>query len=84
VILSRDQLLEIMRSPRFHIDEGRRTEVRVVAVGEESAVVTDRWHGSGIAPDGATFADDHRCTFVWARRGGRWKLLLEQCTAIAR
>jgi uncharacterized protein (TIGR02246 family) len=84
LVVGREELLEVIRSPRFHIDEGSRTEARVVAIGEESAVVADRWRGSGTLPDGGPFRDDHRCTFVWARRAGRWQLLLEQCTPIAR
>lgn len=81
-VVTREQLLEVIRSPKFHIDEGSRTDARVVALHDESAVVADRWRGYGTLPDGGSFRDDHRCTFVWARRGGRWKLLLEQSTAI--
>ena len=78
----RSLLMDIIRSPRYQIQEGTRTEVQIVPLGQDGVVITDHWRGHGIRPDGGTFNDEARSTFVWARRVGEWKLVLGQSTNI--
>lgn len=81
-ILERPTLLEIIRSPGYKIHEGARSDVKAIALGAGAAVVLHRWTGTGTAPDGRTFKDDHRCIMVCARRDGVWQVVVEQCSPI--
>jgi uncharacterized protein (TIGR02246 family) len=82
-VLDRASILAIIRSPTFRLERGTRTEVTISALGQDTAIMTDRWQGSG-SYDGKPFTDDHRCSFVCVHRDGRWLVAWEHCSAIAR
>jgi uncharacterized protein (TIGR02246 family) len=79
LVLDRQAILAIVRSPSYHLDQGRRTEVVVRAVGPEAAVVRHRYQGAG-SFEGTSFTDDHRCVMVWEKHAGAWRLVMEQCS----
>jgi hypothetical protein len=81
-VLDRQKILSIIRSPRYHLFVGARTEVGVTPLGTDSAVVHSRWKGEG-SYEGQGFHDDHRCTTILLRREGRWQVILEHCSAIS-
>ena len=79
LVLDRDAILAVIRSPSYRLDRGVRTEVVVRAVGHEAAVVRHRYQGAG-AFDGNSFTDDHRGVMVWEKHAGEWRLVMEQCS----
>ena len=80
-VLDRATILGIIRSPSYRLERGTRTEVRITLLGRDTAVRVDRWQGSG-SYQGTPFTDDHRCTAVWVRRDGAWRVAWEHCSAI--
>ena len=80
-VLRRASVLEIVRSPDYRLDRGARTEVELQPLGADVVAVRHRWRGAG-AYLGKTFEDDHRCVTMCVRRGGRWLVASEQCSAI--
>ncbi|MGH9872816.1 MAG: nuclear transport factor 2 family protein [Pyrinomonadaceae bacterium] len=78
-MLDRQAILKIIRSPSYHLDSGTRTEVIIKPVGEDAAVVVHRSQAEGKL-EGKSFKDDHRCTMLCVRRGGEWRVILEQCS----
>jgi uncharacterized protein (TIGR02246 family) len=79
LVLDRQAILAIVRSPSYRLDHGTRTEVVVRAVGREAAVVRHRYQGAG-SYEGTSFTDDHRCVMVWEKHAGEWRLVMEQCS----
>ena len=79
LVLDRQAILGIIRSPSYRLDHGARTEVVVRALGRDAAVVRDRWQGAG-SFEGTSFTDDHRCVRVWEKQAGEWRLVMEQCS----
>jgi uncharacterized protein (TIGR02246 family) len=79
LVLDRQAILAIIRSPGYRLDQGTRTEVVVRAVGPEAAVVRHRYQGAG-SFEGTSFTDDHRCVMVWEKHAGEWRLVMEQCS----
>jgi uncharacterized protein (TIGR02246 family) len=79
LVLDRQAILAIIRSPSYRLDRGTRTEVVVRALGREAAVVRHRYQGAG-SFEGTSFTDDHRCVLVWEKHAGEWRLVLEQCS----
>ena len=75
----RQTILKIIRSASYRLDRSTRTEVIIKAVGNDSAAMVFRGQAEG-AYEGKTFKDDHRCTMLCARRGGEWRVILEQCS----
>lgn len=82
-VMDRAEILRIIRSPGYELKSGSRTEVTLVEVAAGVVLVKDRWQGVGTY-EGKSFTDDHRCTRLWVRRGGKWLVAHEQCSAIAR
>ena len=80
-VLDRQAVLEIIRSPSYHLYNGSRTEVVVKLLGTDAAAVINHWQGEGVY-DGRTFQDDHRCSMLCVRRGKEWEIVLEQCSPI--
>jgi uncharacterized protein (TIGR02246 family) len=83
LVLDRQAILAVIRSPSYRLDRGMRTEVVVRAVGQEAAVVRHRYQGAG-SFEGASFTDDHRCVMVWEKHAGEWRLVMEQCSFSSR
>ena len=79
LVLDRQAILAIVRSPSYRLDHFTRTEVVVRAVGPEAAVVRHRYRGAG-SFEGTSFTDDHRCVTVWEKRAGEWRIVMEQCS----
>jgi uncharacterized protein (TIGR02246 family) len=79
LLLDRQAILAVIRSPSYRLDHGTRTEVVVRAVGQEAAVVRHRYQGAG-SFEGTSFTDDHRCLMVWEKHAGGWRLVMEQCS----
>jgi uncharacterized protein (TIGR02246 family) len=83
LVLDRQAILAIIRSPSYRLDHGTRTEVVVRALGPEAAVVRHRYQGAG-SFDGTSFTDDHRSLMVWEKHAGAWRLVMEQCSFSSR
>jgi len=79
LVLDRQAILKIIRSPSYRLDHGTRTEVVVRLLGHEAAVVRHRYRGAG-SFEGASFTDDQRSVMVWERQAGEWRLVMEQCS----
>ena len=79
LVLDRQAILGIIRSPSYRLDQGARTEVVIRALGRDAAVVRDRWQGAG-SFEGTSFTDDHRCVRVWEKQAGEWRVVMEQCS----
>jgi uncharacterized protein (TIGR02246 family) len=83
MILDRQAILAIIRSPSYRLDHGTRTEVVVRPLGQgqgqEAAVVRHRYQGAG-SFEGTSFTDDQRCVMVWEKHAGQWRLVMEQCS----
>lgn len=79
LILERQAILNIIRSPSYRLDQGTRSEVVVRALGDEAAVERHRYQGAG-SFEGASFTDDHRGVMVWEKHAGQWRLVMEQCS----
>jgi uncharacterized protein (TIGR02246 family) len=80
LVMDREAILAVIRSPSYRLDQGTRTEVVVRGVGQEAALVRHRWQGAG-SFEGASFTDDSRCVMVWERQGDQWRLVMEQCSS---
>ena len=78
-MLDRQAILNIIRSPGYRLDRGKRTEVIVRALGREAVVMRHRYQGAG-SFEGTSFADDQRCVMIWEKRAGEWRLVMEQCS----
>jgi uncharacterized protein (TIGR02246 family) len=79
LVLDRQAILAVVRSPSYRLDRGARTEVVVRALGQDAAVVRHHYQGAG-SFEGTPFTDDHRCVMVWEKRAGDWRLVMEQCS----
>jgi hypothetical protein len=77
LVLDRQAILRIIRSPSYRLDHGAHTEVVVRPLGCDAAVVRHRWQGTG-SFEGTSFTDDQRGIRVWERRDGEWRLVVEQ------
>lgn len=80
-VLDRSAILEIIRSPSYHLSIGSWEEVTISQLSLDSVLVLDRFRGEG-EYRGQAFKEDHRHTTVWVRRSGQWFVRLEHCSAI--
>lgn len=83
LVLDRQAILGIIRSPSYRLDRGTRTGVVVRPLGQEAAVVRHRYQGVG-SFEGTAFTDDQRCVMVWEKQVGEWRLVMEQCSFSSR
>jgi hypothetical protein len=83
LVLDRQAILRIIRSPSYRLDRGTRTEVVVRPLGREAGVVRHRYQGSG-SFEGTVFTDDQRCVMIWEKQVGQWRLVMEQCSLSSR
>jgi hypothetical protein len=77
LVLDRQAILAIIRSPSYRLDYATRTEVVVRALGHEAAVVRHRSQAAG-SFEGTSFTDDHRCVMVWEKHASEWRIVMEQ------
>ena len=80
-LLDRVEILKIIRSESYHLDNGTRTEVVFRPIASDTAALVHRWQGEG-GFNGQSFKDDHRCTMVCVRRAGVWQVFMEHCSPI--
>jgi hypothetical protein len=80
-VLDRERILAVVRSPSYRLDRSTGSEVQITRF-KDSAIVLRRSKSSG-SYDGQAFTEDHRCSAVWLRRRGVWKLAWEHCSPIA-
>jgi uncharacterized protein (TIGR02246 family) len=78
-VLDRQAILAIIRSPSYSLEQGKRSEVVVRALGAEAAVERHRYQGSG-SFEGTAFTDDQRGVMIWEKQAGTWRLVFEQCS----
>jgi hypothetical protein len=81
-LMDRNAILNIMKSPSYRLDNSTRTPLVIKAAGEDAAVMVFHSQASGTF-EGKSFQDDHKCTMLCVRRGGEWRVLLEQCSPIS-
>lgn len=79
-VSSRQNTLDMLRSPKYILDSAERSEIDVYRTGN-TAIVSSRWKGHS-SYDGEKFRDDQRCSIVLTRQGQKWKVLSEHCTQI--
>jgi uncharacterized protein (TIGR02246 family) len=79
LLLDRQAILAIVRSPSYRLDHGTRSEVVVRALGQDAALERHRYQGAG-SFEGTSFTDDHRGVMVWEKHAGQWRLVMEQCS----
>jgi uncharacterized protein (TIGR02246 family) len=79
LILDRQAILHVIRSPSYRLDRGARTEIVIRGIVDDAAIVRHRYQGAG-SFEGAAFTDDHRCVMIWEKRAGQWRLVMEQCS----
>ena len=78
-VLDRQAILAIIRCPSYRLEQGKRSEVVVRALGPEAAVERHRYQGSG-SFEGTAFTDDQRGVMIWVKQAGAWRLVFEQCS----
>ena len=81
-VMERDAILAIASDPSYSITDGAHTEVEVIRLVTNVAVVRHRWRGHGTL-HGQVFVDDHRCVMIWHRAEGLWRVRYEQASPVA-
>jgi ketosteroid isomerase-like protein len=79
LVLDRQAILGIIRSPTYRLDRSTRNEMVVRAIGQEAAVVRLRCQAAG-AFEATHFTDDFRCVMVCEHQAGEWLIVMEQCS----
>jgi len=79
-VMDRERILAIVRSPTYRLDRATGSEVHITRF-KDSAIVLRRSRSSG-SFDGQAFTEDHRCSAVWLRQRGEWRLAWEHSSAI--
>ena len=80
-VLDRATILGVVKSPGYQ-PSGSRSEVSIIRVGADAAVVISRWQGR-VSYQGRLFEEDHRCTSVFVRDDHGWRVAVEHASAIA-
>jgi ketosteroid isomerase-like protein len=83
-VVGKAQQMEEMKTTAgdVKIEFGRGDDERVRVYGQ-AAVVTGRWEMKG-KYKGEDFSEEERYTAVYVKRQGRWRLVAEQTTRIAK
>lgn len=81
-LTSRQQTLELLKSPGYKLTFAERTEIKTFRSGA-TVIVSSRWKGKGTY-NGEEINDDQRCSLVFAKQKSSWKVLSEHCTQIVR
>ena len=77
LVLDRQAVLRVIRSPTYRLESTTRTEVVVRGLGTEAAVVRHRSQSAG-SFEGTSFTEDHRCVMVCQKQAGEWRVVMEQ------
>src|ERR1044072_93293 len=78
---SRRRTLEFLVSPDYKLTFVERSEIKNFLTGD-TAIVSSRWKGKGTYGK-EEINDDQRCSLVFSKIKGSWKLASEHCTQIA-
>ncbi len=82
-VVGREEVLASFRSGERDWEEAHSDEHRVRLYGDDDvAVVVGRWRARGTNA-GRAFDYAARYVAVWARQGGRWRVVSDQATPIA-
>jgi len=68
---------------KYKVDTAVRSEITVMRLKDNTAIVSSRWTGSGTFGE-EKFNDDQRCGLVIQKTGGKLKLISEHCTQIVK
>jgi ketosteroid isomerase-like protein len=79
-VLDRATILGVVKSPEYRAS-GRRSEVSVMRLGTDTAVLVSRWQGR-VSYQGRLFEEDHRYTSVFVRDDQGWRVAVEHSSAI--
>jgi len=79
-LLDRATILDVVKSPEYRAS-GSRSEVSIVRVGTDTAILVSRWQGR-VSYQGRLFEEDHRCTSVFVRDDHGWRVAAEHASAI--
>jgi len=79
-VVSRQQTLDMLLSPKYVLASAERSEMKAY-VTSGTAVVSSRWKGHG-SFDSKEFHDDQRCSVVLVREKQSWLVMSEHCTQI--
>lgn len=82
MILDRDALLRVIKSPTYKLVRADVSEERVIDVAPGVAALLHRFQGEG-SYEGNRFVDDQRCITIFVKRGEDWVFAFEQVTAIS-
>jgi hypothetical protein len=77
LVLDRQAILGIIRSPSYRLDHATRTEVVVRPLGHEAAIVRHCSQAAG-SFEGTSFVDDHKCVMVCEKQASEWRIVMEQ------
>jgi ketosteroid isomerase-like protein len=80
-VTPRAETLALLTSPHYALAAAERSELQVTHTAPVLAVASSRWRGHGTWR-GEVFDDDQRCSLVFTRATGQWRLLSEHCTQI--
>ena len=81
LVMDREAILAIINDPTYGIVTGAHTDVAVVPLGPDVALVRHHWRGQGTLR-GQAFVDDHQCVMVWFRTEGVWRVQYEQASPV--
>jgi uncharacterized protein (TIGR02246 family) len=77
LVLDRQAILKIIRSPSYRVDYATRTEIFVRALGNAAAVVRHYSQSAG-SFEGNSFTDDHTCVMICEKQAGEWRIVMVQ------
>ena len=80
-VLDRATIVGVVSSPEYRAS-GSRSEVRVMRLGTDAAVIVSRWQGR-VSYQGRLIEEDHRCTSVFVQDDQGWRVAVEHASAIA-
>jgi ketosteroid isomerase-like protein len=80
-VMDRATILGVVKSPEYQAS-GSRSELSVVLLGTDAAVLVSRWQGR-VSYQGRLFEEDHRCTSVFVRDDHGWRMAVEHASAIS-
>jgi len=78
----RKSTFDFLQKNSYKLDRSERSEVEVHRT-DHTAVVSSRWIGTGTY-EGKPINDDQRCGIVLSQVRGKWLIVSEHCTQIAK
>jgi ketosteroid isomerase-like protein len=78
----RKSTFQFLQKDSYKLDRSERSEIEIHRTGA-TAVVSSRWIGTG-SYEGKPINDNQRCGIVLSEVKGKWLIVSEHCTQIAR